>query len=142
MVIGNHNLGSMWHSSTYCRKKGQACIYFNLIIEWCLNILSLSLSLFLSPCLEVIIWKNSNCNSSHCNTDETHEIRYYVDERNNKWGLLKLKSFSKQRMWLTRQHVSLQNGKISSPTPLQTEVWSPKYTKNSTNWISKVQIIQ
>ena len=44
-----------------------------------------------------------------------------------------LKSFLKQRTWPTRQNGSLLNGEISSPTPHQTEIWSPKYTKNSRN---------
>ena len=52
------------------------------------------------------------------------------------------KASAKQRTWPTRQYDGLHNGKRSSLTPHQTEVWSPQYTKNSRNWSSKEQRIQ
>ena len=60
----------------------------------------------------------------------------------NKWDILKLKIFCKAEDTVIRQISSLQNGKKSSPTPYQTEDWSPKYIKNSRNWSLKEQIIQ
>ena len=56
----------------------------------------------------------------------------------NKWDLLKLKSFYKAKDTDNKTNNSLQNGKRSSLTPHQTEVLSPKYTKNSRNWSPKI----
>lgn len=61
---------------------------------------------------------------------------------NDKWDLLKLKIFCKQRALSIGQNSSLWNGKRFSPMVHTTESLFPKYMKKSGNKISINQIIK
>ena len=62
-------------------------------------------------------------------------------ETNNKWDLLKLKSFCKANDTVnkTKRQPTEWEKIFTNPT---SEVWSPKYTRNSKNWTPKDHIIQ